>query len=110
MQIITKIIAWIFDPKNRSLLIGGVVVLLILLNLNNCNRISGLKGDLVESKNETKRVVNNYEASRDTLQQYVSSNGNLIGQIQGYELTVAELKGQYNNLEDHVCVCYYVPA
>ena len=98
MQIVTKIIGWVFDPKNRSLLIGGVIVLLVLLNLNNCNKISGLNVDLIESKNETKRISNNYEASRDTLKQYVSSNGNLTGQIRGYELTVAELEGQYNNL------------
>jgi hypothetical protein len=107
MQGIIKILGWIFDPKNRSLLIGGIIVALIMLNLSNCSRVSGLKTELVQTKNENTRIVNNYQASQDSLKQYINQNGVLVGEIQGYELTVTELEqeyasllGDYKNLED----------
>ncbi len=107
MQGIIKILGWIFDPKNRSLLIGGVIVVLIMLNLSNCSRVSGLKTELVQTKNENNRIVNNYQASQDSLNQYINQSGVLVGEIQGYELTVTELEqeyasllGDYKNLED----------
>ena len=99
MFVIKDIIAWIFDPKNRSLLVAALVAVLILWNLNTCNRLSGVKNDLEKEKKETLRVTNNFEASLDTLEQFRADNGNLIGQIQGYELTVDELNTKYSDLK-----------
>ena len=99
MLVVKNIIAWIFDPKNRSLLVVGLVAILIFLNLSTCNRLSGINQELEKEKKETQRITNNFSASLDTLEQFKSNNGNLIGRIEGYELTVDELNTKYSNLK-----------
>jgi len=98
MLIIKNIISWILDPKNRSLLIGAIFVGLLLFLLSTCNQARSLQLQIENNKEEVERIFNNHEASQDTIKMYQKKNGDLVGEIQGYELTVDELKGTYKNL------------
>lgn len=98
MFTIKNIISWVLDSKNRALIVAIAFIILILFLLSTCNRTAGLKRQIAENKEESQRIVNNYEASRDTLKMYQDNNGNLVGKIQGYELTISDLKNDYENL------------
>lgn len=98
MLAIKNIISWILDPKNRSLIISAAFIVILFLLLSTCNRVAGLKMEIEKGKEESQRIVNNYEAAQDTVIMFTEANGNLVGQIQGYELTVKELKTEYEKL------------
>jgi len=98
MFTIKNIISWILDPKNRSLIISVAFIVILFFLLSTCNKVAGLKRDIEKNKEESKRIVNNYEAALDTVKMFTKENGNLVGQIQGYELTVKELRIEYQEL------------
>ena len=98
MLALKNIISWVLDPKNRSLIVSVAFIVLLFFLLSTCNRAAGLKREISKNKEESQRIVNNYEASRDTLKMYQEDNGNLVGKIQGYELTITELKTDYESL------------
>jgi len=98
MLIIKNIISWILDPTNRSLLVAVAFLVVLFFLLSTCNRARSLQLQIENNKEEVERIVNNHEASQDTLRMYQKENGDLVGEIQGYELTVNELKGSYKNL------------
>lgn len=94
----TSIIAWVTDPKNRTILLFIFIALLIGLFFYQRSRTQHFRFKYEEQVLETKRVTNNYLASQDTLRQFKGKNGELIGEISGYKLTVEELNGKYSNL------------
>ena len=98
MFTIKNIISWIFDPKNRSLIASVAFLVLLFFLLSTCNRAAGLKREIAQNREESQRIVNNYEASQDTIKMYQKDNGNLVGKIQGYELTITELNTDYESL------------
>ena len=98
MLIIKNILSWIFDAKNRSLIVAVAFIVLLFFLFSTCNRANSLQLKIEKNKQEAQRATNNYEASLDTVKMYRDKEGNLIGQIQGYELTVGELNGKYANL------------
>jgi hypothetical protein len=98
MLALKNIISWVLDPKNRSLIVSVAFIVLLFFLLSTCDRAAGLKREIAKNKEESQRIVNNYEASRDTLKMYQEDNGNLVGKIQGYEITVSELKKNYGSL------------
>ena len=96
---ITKIISWLTDPKNRQLIGIGVIMTLIILLMTTCGRVSVLKGQVNAEKKETQRVKNNWEASLDSVEMLTGKNGNLIGRIDGYVLTLDELNKDYSDIK-----------
>lgn len=96
---ITKIISWLTDPKNRQLISMGIIMTLIILLMTTCGRVSVLKGQVNTEKKETQRVKNNWEASLDSVEMLTGKNGNLIGRIDGYVLTLDELNKDYSDIK-----------
>ena len=90
---------WIMDPRNRNLIGAGIIVLLLILLMTTCGRVSALQGQVQREKQETQRVHNNWQASQDSVEMLTGANGELIGRIDGYVLTVDELNGQYADLQ-----------
>ena len=90
---------WILDPKNRNLIGAGIIVLLLILLMTTCGRVSTLQGQVQREKQETQRVVNNWQASQDSVEMLTGANGELIGRIDGYVLTLDELEDQYADLQ-----------
>jgi len=96
---ITKIISWLTDPKNRQLISMGIIMTLIILLMTTCGRVSVLKGQVNAEKKETQRVKNNWEASLDSVEMITGKNGELIGRIDGYVLTLDELNKDYSDIK-----------
>ena len=96
---ITKIISWLTDPKNRQLISMGIIMTLIILLMTTCGRVSVLKGQVNAEKKETQRVKNNWVASLDSVEMLTGKNGNLIGRIDGYVLTLDELNKDYSDIK-----------
>jgi hypothetical protein len=90
---------WILDPKNRNLIGAGIIVLLLILLMTTCGRVSTLQGQVQREKQETQRVVNNWQASQDSVEMLTGANGELVGRIDGYVLTLDELEDQYADLQ-----------
>ena len=101
MTIITSILSafsWLANPKNRSAVALGLIILLIILLIGTCSRVSTLEGEAAKSEQEITRVKNNEAASRDSVTMMTGKNGELVGKISGYELTVSELESDYGVL------------
>ncbi len=98
LMFIPKIFAWLADSKNRQLVGTGIIAVLIIMLMITCGRVSTLKGAVEAEKKETVRVVNNLEASRDSVIMTLGKNGELIGEISGYDLKLTELNKDYNKL------------
>jgi hypothetical protein len=90
---------WILDPKNRNLIGAGIIVLLLIMLMATCGRVSALQGQVQLEKQETQRVRNNWEASLDSVEMLTGENGELIGRIDGYVLTIDELNADYADLK-----------
>ena len=67
--------------------------------MTTCGRVSTLQGQVQREKQETQRVVNNWQASQDSVEMLTGANGELIGRIDGYVLTLDELEDQYADLQ-----------
>ena len=81
---------WLIDPKNRQWLTLGLILVLIFMLMGTCSRISSLQGEVKASQEETQRVRNNWQASQDSVKMEVGKNGELIGRIDGYVLTLQD--------------------
>ena len=84
--------------SNRSTLTFVLGALFVLLFLRQCNQTQSLKRDLELAKQESNRNFNNYLASKDTIRNTKSENGDLIAEIRSYEIDVNNLKGENANL------------
>ncbi|MCB1712538.1 MAG: hypothetical protein KDH96_08725, partial [Candidatus Riesia sp.] len=98
MLALGKILSWIIDPRNRTVILFLLFVGAIFLYLYQRSRTKDFKYKYKEQVQETNRVENNFKASQDTLEMYKDKNGNLIGEISGYKLTVDELKKDKKDL------------
>lgn len=76
----------------------SAILVLILLMLFQCSRVSKLKQDKKALENKIVRVEANNEAKGDSIETYINQNGYYINEIQGYQYTVAELKGKNSKL------------
>ena len=74
------------------------ILVLVLLMLFQCNRISKLKVKNTALENKVVRVKANVEASADTIQTYINEKGYYINEIQGYQYTVKELETENKSL------------
>jgi len=95
---ITNIISWFIDPHNRTLLIFIFIAILVGLFFYQRSRTQKFKYQYQEQVKETNRITNNWKVNHDSLIQMTDINGVLTGNIQGYELTVEELKNGYDSL------------
>lgn len=98
IAIITNILKFITDPKNTRMILFGLIVALVLLLLRQCGKTNEAKAETEKAKNETLRISNNYEASRDSIKRYKLDEQTWRTEKQGYELTVDELKTEYADL------------
>lgn len=76
----------------------AAILVLVLLMLFQCNRISKLKVKNTALENKVVRVKANVEASADTIQTYINEKGYYINEIQGYQYTVKELETENKGL------------
>jgi hypothetical protein len=87
MIILKNILGILTDTKNtRMFLLGGIVVLSILL-FNQCEETNLAKDEVI-------RISNNWEASLDTIQNYVDENGNAVAQIRALSVSLGEVEGE----------------
>jgi hypothetical protein len=99
MKMVTIILGWLADPRNRSLQAFLLVAVLLLLLLRQCNVSACLESDVAAARAETERVNNNHKASLAKLtQEYDSEKKTLTTRIQGYQLTIDELNTKYSGL------------
>jgi hypothetical protein len=98
MNILGSVIKFITDPKNTRMLLLGSIVILILLLFRQCGKTSEAKIETKKVKEQVVRVKNNYEASNDSIKTYALDNKTMRSEKQGYELTISELKTEYNSL------------
>ena len=98
MLIVTNILKFITDPKNTRMILFGSIVVLVLLLLRQCGKTNEAKLETEKAKNETLRISNNYEASRDSIKTYKLDEQTWRTEKQGYELTLEELRTDYADL------------
>ena len=93
-------IAWNFikDPKNQRLLGFIGIIIFVILYFIQLNITNSLRKELDKQKLETQRIQNNFDVSRDTIKQYITSNGALKSEFAGYVLTIDELNEKYSNI------------
>jgi len=88
----------LFKKENLKLLIFAAIAVFLFIFFQTCNNNQKLKEQIKAEKLEQQRIKNNWDASRDTLRQYVDKNGTLEGEISGYRLTQKELVTEYKDL------------
>jgi len=98
ITILKNIGKFITDPKNTRMIMLGVIVIILLLFLQQCNRTQHFKDQVELEKQETKRVSNNYEAALDTIEQGKLDDNTWRAEKSGYELTLDELENKYADL------------
>jgi hypothetical protein len=98
LSLLSKAWNWVTDPKNRSKVMVIAMVILLLLFLQQCNATRRANEKAEAEKNERVRVENNFEASQDTLEQYMIDNNTLEAEKLGLTLTIDEWKDKYQNL------------
>ena len=99
LVIIKNGISWIFNAKNRSLVLFILIGVLIALFCIEKSKISSLNNKISSQQEEAARQERNYKVGLDTIvQSYDKKTGTLTATISGYELTTAEYKKQYNDL------------
>ena len=76
----------------------AAILVLILLLLHQCNRTSKFKAINEGLENKVDRVKANVEAANDTIITYKNDNDYYVNEISGYQYTIAELKGENNQL------------
>ena len=84
INIISSILNVLRDPKKTRALIAGVIGILIFLLMQQCEKTTIAKQDVVRLKNNTK-------ALQDTVKNYKDKWGNSVGEIRGLKLTLKEL-------------------
>lgn len=76
----------------------SAILVMILLMLFQCNRVSILKQKNDALENKVERIKGNAEASVDTIEVFKNDNGFYINEIKGYQFTVKELKNENGGL------------
>ena len=74
------------------------ILVILLLLLHQCNRVSKLKVTNQALENKVERVKANVEASNDTIFAYKNDNDYYINEISGYQYTVNELENENKDL------------
>ena len=69
----------------------AVILVLIILMMGQCSRISGLKAERSALETKITRVENNILASNDSVAFYKNGQDYYISQISGFEKTKQEL-------------------
>lgn len=95
---LTNILSWMLDPRNRTIILFIIIAGLIVLFLYQKNRTTNFKNKYNEQKKEKIRLINNYNASQDSLRTYIDKNGKLTAEKLGYQLTVEELNNENDSL------------
>ena len=54
MLIIKNILSWIFDPKNRSLIVAVAFIVLLFFLFSTCNRAKSLQLTIEKNKQEAR--------------------------------------------------------
>ena len=96
--VITNILKFITDSKNTRMLLFAGIVVFVLLFLRQCNATQEAKAAVAIEQQEKERIQNNWKASLDTLEYLKIGDSTNRSQIQGYELTLEELKSEYSGL------------
>ena len=96
MLAFTNILNWI--TKNTTLLLFILISILVALFFYQRNRTQKFKYQYKEEVKETNRIINNWDASLDTLKQIRNKNGVLSGEISGYQITLDEYKDKYDSV------------
>ena len=76
----------------------AAILVLVLLMLMQCNRISKLKVKNTALENKVVRVKANVDAKSDSIETYINEKGYYINEIQGYQYTVKELETENKGL------------
>lgn len=92
-----------FITKNTKLIFLGIVTLLIILLLRQCDSTN-------RAKNEIIRIKNNQMALNDTIRNYKDKLGNRIGEIRGLRLKISELGDslEFEKNKEPVTIIEYV--
>jgi hypothetical protein len=91
-------ITFLLDSKNWNIILFVLIMGLVGLFLYQKSRTQNFKYKYEEQIKETNRFKDNLDVSKDSLKIIKDKNGNLIGEISGYKLTIDELNGDYNEL------------
>lgn len=84
--------------KNRKIGIYILAGIFLLLYLHQCNRTQNFKEEVKKQKIDKKRIRNNFEAAKDTVENLKVNDSVLQGKIQGYKLKLNELKSEHSEL------------
>lgn len=84
INIISNIIKILTDPRTVKTLLVVVIGILIFLLMQQCEKTTIAKQDVV-------RLKNNAKALQDTVKNYKDKWGNSVGEIRGLKLTLKEL-------------------
>jgi len=98
MNILGNILKFITDPKNTRMLLFALIVGLFLLLLRQCGKTKEAKQEIIKTQEQVLRVKNNYEASQDSIITYRLDNETMRTEKKGFELTIDELKNEYQDL------------
>lgn len=96
MKKILNIIKYIWH--NKSLRNFILLVIVMLLFLKQCNKISTLEQDLKQTEDAAQRSFNNYRAAQDSVRVLVLNNGNLVSTIKSYEFDIANIEDKQKDL------------
>lgn len=66
----------------------------MLFMLRQCNQISTLKQELVQTEESASRNFNNYKAAQDSVRVLKLDNGNMVSTIKSYEFDIANLEDE----------------
>ncbi len=92
METIKKILS------NKNTLTFVACAVFVLFFLKQCNQIETLKQDIEFAHNDANRNLNNYLASKDSIEVLRNDNGEKLVQIRSYELDLSQLKDSENKL------------
>jgi hypothetical protein len=95
MLILTTIWNFLKNPKNRTIILFIFIAALIALFFWQRSRTEHFKFKYETEVFENKRKDNNIAALNATIKTYKDKNGNLTGEILGFQLKVDELDGLY---------------
>lgn len=84
--------------SNKNTLTFVLGALIVLLFLRQCNQTENLKQELELVQETSDRNFNNYLASKDSVNQLIAENGNLISKIRSYEFDINDLKDDQDEL------------
>jgi hypothetical protein len=93
-----KFLDYILDKNNRGVIGFALGIILVLLLLNQCNRIENLKQDVADAEQVANRNFNNYLASQDSIKLEKNINGDLVASISSYQYDIESLKTSNSKL------------